>query len=194
MCCEGCCHHIENVMNHNIVKISKFLSLVLRHQPETIGLKLDSAGWVDVSVLLAACNAHGKRINAEDLEFVVENNDKKRFAFNEDKTRIRANQGHSVEVELEYKPLTPPPILYHGTASRFLASIKQTGIVKGNRHHVHLSADTQTAKAVGQRHGKEIILIVKSGQMYQDGFQFFQSVNGVWLTQHVPAQYLSEEL
>ncbi len=181
-------------MNHNVVKISKFLSLVLRHQPETIGIKLDSAGWVDVSVLLAACNAHSKRITAEDLDFVVENNDKKRFAFNEDKTRIRANQGHSVEVELKYEPLTPPPILYHGTASRFLASINQIGIVKGNRHHVHLSADIKTAKAVGQRHGIEITLIVNSAQMHKDGFLFYQSANGVWLIEHVPVQYFSEGL
>lgn len=180
-------------MNNDVVKISKFLSLVLRHQPATIGLKLDSAGWVGVGELLAACNKNGKRITAKQLDFVVENNDKKRFAFNEDKTRIRANQGHSVEVELDYQPTFPPQILYHGTASRFLPSILEEGLVKGNRHHVHLSENEKTAQAVGERHGKVVILVVRSEQMQQDGYQFFLSANGVWLTDHVPIKYIQQQ-
>lgn len=180
-------------MNNDVVKISKFLSLVLRHEPTKIGITLDSAGWVGVDELIAACNKHGKRITTEQLDFVVENNDKKRFAFNEDKTRIRANQGHSVEVELEYQPTTPPPILYHGTASRFLNSINEQGLVKGNRHHVHLSENIKTARAVGERHGKAVILVVHSEQMQQDGYQFFLSANGVWLTDHVPMKYIQQQ-
>jgi putative RNA 2'-phosphotransferase len=180
-------------MSNDVVKISKFLSLVLRHQPATIGLKLDGAGWVGVDELLAACNKNGRRITAKQLDFVVENNDKKRFAFNEDKTRIRANQGHSVKVELEYQPTIPPPILYHGTAIRYLNSIFEQGLVKGNRHHVHLSADKKTALVVGQRQGKAVILIVRSEKMHDDGSQFFISANGVWLTDHVPAKYLEQE-
>lgn len=179
-------------MNNDVVKVSRFLSLVLRHEPGKIGLTLDSAGWVDVEKLLVACNAHGKKITSAQLDFVVENNDKKRFAFNEDKTRIRANQGHSVEVELEYQPTIPPDILYHGTASRFLPSILERGLVKGNRHHVHLSENVKTARAVGERHGKAVILVVRSEQMQQDGYQFFLSANGVWLTDHVPMKYIQE--
>ena len=180
-------------MNNDIVKISRFLSLVLRHEPAKIGITLDSAGWVGIEELLEACNAHGKNITAAQLDFVVENNDKKQFAFNEDKTRIRANQGHSVEVELEYQPTVPPMVLYHGTASRFLPAINEQGLLKGNRHHVHLSENVKTARAVGERHGKAVILVVRSEQMQQDGYHFFLSANGVWLTDHVPAKYIQQQ-
>src|ERR1044071_1581552 len=132
-------------MRKDLVKVSKFLSLVLRHQPDFIGLKLDEAGWVEVAGLLAACAAHGFPITRLLLEEVVQTNDKKRFAFSEDGLKIRASQGHSVEVELAYLPLAPPEILYHGTATRFLDSIKERGLLKGQRHHVHLSADRETA-------------------------------------------------
>ena len=173
-----------------LVKISKFLSLVLRHQPDKIGVTLDKAGWVAVDELLRACQQHSFPITLEELKAVVATSDKKRFAFNEDGMQIRANQGHSVEVELGYQPATPPALLYHGTAERFLVSIRQQGLVKGQRHHVHLSADEATALKVGVRHGKPVVLQVQSGMMHRDGYLFFQSENGVWLTDHVPAAYL----
>jgi putative RNA 2'-phosphotransferase len=172
-----------------MVKISKFLSLVLRHKPETIGLTLDQAGWVAVSELLIACEQHGFSISPEELQAVVTNNDKKRFAFSQDGLLIRANQGHSIEVELGYQPLQPPEILYHGTVERFLASIMEKGLRKGERHHVHLSPDIATAIKVGARRGQPVILSVNSGQMHQDGYIFYQSANGVWLTDYVPPAY-----
>lgn len=177
-------------MSQNIVKISKFLSLVLRHEPEKIGLSLDAAGWVAVDELLAACRSHGTAISREQLNEVVASNDKKRFSFSEDGCLIRANQGHSIEVELGYEPATPPVTLFHGTAERFLASIKEQGLLKGSRHHVHLSADIETATKVGQRHGKPVVLHVDAAKMQQDGFIFYFSTNGVWLTEHVPVSYL----
>ncbi len=177
-------------MDKREVKISKFLSLVLRHKPEEIGLKLDEAGWVPVAELIAACRDNGFEFTAEELRGVVANNDKKRFSFSEDEMLIRANQGHSVEVELGYQPATPPETLFHGTADRFLGSIKEQGLLKGKRHHVHLSADTETAANVGQRYGKPVVLKVNAGKMLQDGFVFYISTNGVWLTEHVPVSYL----
>jgi putative RNA 2'-phosphotransferase len=177
-------------MSNRTIKISKFLSRVLRHKPETIGLSLDKAGWVAVSELLWACERHGFLISRQELEVVVADNDKQRFSFSEDGLRIRANQGHSVEVALGYQPLQPPEILYHGTIERFLASIREKGLLKGRRHHVHLSPDVATAIKVGARRGKPVILMVKSGQMYRDGYIFYQSANGVWLTEHVPAAYI----
>lgn len=177
-------------MSSRLVKTSKFLSLVLRHKPETIGLRLDKSGWVSVKELLSACHAHGFPLTLEELQAVVDQDDKKRFAWSADGSRIRANQGHSIEVELGYPPLTPPEILYHGTAAHNLSSIKEQGISKGRRHHVHLSGDTATATRVGQRHGKPLVLEIKSGLMHRDGFVFHQSENGIWLTEHVPASYI----
>lgn len=177
-------------MEKQAIQISKFLSLVLRHQPELIGLSLDEAGWASVDELLAACRVHGKTISLEQLQEVVATNDKKRFSFNEDGSLIRANQGHSVEVELGYEAAMPPARLFHGTAERFLASIKEQGLLKGNRHHVHLSAGIETATKVGQRHGKPVVLHVDAGRMQQDGFIFYLSTNGVWLTEHIPVPYL----
>ena len=177
-------------MQSRLVRVSKFLSLVLRHQPARIGIELDRAGWVDVSVLLAACRAHDFPVTLEELGAVVRENDKQRFAFNEDGTRIRASQGHSVSIELGYAPLAPPPVLYHGTAMRLLASIRECGLLKGGRHHVHLSADAATAAKVGARHGKPHVIEVESGRMHADGYEFYRSDNGVWLTEHVPAKYL----
>jgi putative RNA 2'-phosphotransferase len=169
---------------------SKFLSLILRHEPERIGLQLDPNGWVDVEVLLAACRQHGKPIELAELEEVVATNEKKRFAFSDDARRIRASQGHSVEVSLGYDPQTPPPQLFHGTATRFLPAIRIEGLRKGGRHHVHLSADLETARKVGQRHGRPAILLVKAGLMDSRGYPFFLSTNGVWLTDHVPVEFL----
>jgi putative RNA 2'-phosphotransferase len=152
---------------------------------------LDYAGWVGVSELLAACQAHNFPVTREELGTVVRENDKKRFALSEDGTRIRASQGHSVEVELGYAPLAPPPSLYHGTAAHLLASIRERGLLKGGRHHVHLSTDAATAAKVGARRGRPHVIEVESGRMHADGYEFYLSDNGVWLTEHVPAKYLS---
>lgn len=175
----------------DLVSISKFLSLILRHKPETVGLTLDSAGWVSVPELLAACAAHGQPLTLADLLVIVQTSDKQRFALNEDQTRIRANQGHSIEVELGYQAQTPPAVLYHGTADRFVDSIKTSGLIKGKRHHVHLTTNVNIARTVGSRYGKPILICVDAGAMHRDGFAFFVSDNRVWLTEHVPPRYLT---
>ena len=172
-------------------KISKFLSLVLRHKPETIGLVLDSQGWTDVDILIQRINGNGVSLNMETLKHIVETNPKKRFAFNESFTKIRANQGHSVEIELGYHAQKPPLVVYHGTAQKNVEKILELGLLKGDRHHVHLSVDIQTAISVGQRHGKPVVFEVQAEKMYGDGFEFFLSNNGVWLTDHVPAKFLT---
>lgn len=177
-------------MRDRTVRISKFLSLVLRHKPEEIGLTLDRGGWASVPDLLRACDAHGFSISLEELKAVVANNDKKRFSFSEDASLIRANQGHSIDVELGYRPTQPPAILYHGTAERFLNSIIERGLTKGSRRHVHLSKDVATALKVGRRHGKPAVLRVNSGQMHRDGHEFYMSENGVWLVEYVPPGYI----
>ena len=166
------------------------MSLVLRHEPERIGLTLDRAGWVEVEALLTACRAHGRPLERAELEDVVANNEKKRFAFSDDGQRIRASQGHSVEIELGYTPEVPPAELFHGTATRFLDAIRREGLQKQGRHHVHLSADAETAEKVGQRHGKVALLTVRSGEMHALGRPFFRSENGVWLTEQVPVEFI----
>ncbi|MEL6841842.1 MAG: RNA 2'-phosphotransferase [Bacteroidota bacterium] len=171
-------------------RIGKFISLVLRHQPEKIGLTLDESGWADVDELLAKLAAKGTRISREQLDDLVETNPKKRYRYSEDGQRIRAQQGHSIEVKLNYEPVQPPDRLYHGTAERFVSSIKQQGLLKRNRHHVHLSGDLDTASQVGKRHGKLVILQVDAARMHEDGYQFFYTPNEVWLTESVPVQYL----
>jgi putative RNA 2'-phosphotransferase len=170
--------------------LSKFLSLILRHQPEKIDLVLDDQGWVDVDQLIERCNAHGQQLTRPLLERVVAENDKQRFAFSEDGRQIRASQGHSLEIDLGLPPSAPPPLLYHGTASRFIDSIRATGLHSASRQHVHLSSDTATATKVGQRHGRPVILIVRSGEMAAAGHQFFLSANAVWLTERVPLEFL----
>jgi putative RNA 2'-phosphotransferase len=177
-------------MQDRVVKISKFLSLVLRHQPDRIGLKVDHAGWITVEELLEACRSHEFPLTLAELKEVVVGSDKQRFSFSEDGSKIRANQGHSIGVELGYQPTEPPEVLYHGTVERFLKSIFDGGLSKGKRHHVHLSARFETAQAVGARRGVPVILRVMSGPMYRDGYQFFCSENGVWLTDYVPPSYL----
>ena len=177
-------------MDPGLVTLSKFMSLVLRHKPQEIGLALDENGWADVAELIARANLKGVRLTRNDLLTIVETNDKKRFALSEDGTRIRASQGHSVAVDLALSPVAPPARLFHGTASRFLESIRAQGLLRGRRQHVHLSPDEATATKVGQRHGKPVVLQVLSGKMHQAGRQFFHSANGVWLTDHVPAEYL----
>ena len=171
-------------------RTSKFLSLVLRHQPELIGIELDAAGWVFVDELLRACRARGHEITPDELREVVASSDKQRFSFSEDGRRIRANQGHSVRVELGYSPSVPPDVLFHGTVEKFIPSIRAGGLKKGDRHHVHLSPDEETARNVGQRRGKPVILKVESGRMHREGHQFFLSTNGVWLIEYVPPEYL----
>lgn len=172
---------------------SKFLSLVLRHKPDTIGLRLSQDGWVSTDELLAQMNAHGKEIDLALLTEIVDTNSKKRFSFNSDKSMIRANQGHSLEVNLGYTPVQPPSLLYHGTAQKNMESILASGLKKRNRHHVHLSKDSTTARTVGSRHGKPVILVIDTAKMHEDGHHFFVSENGVWLTDHVPAKYFSVE-
>ncbi|MCG8573640.1 MAG: RNA 2'-phosphotransferase [Flavobacteriales bacterium] len=171
-------------------RISKFLSLILRHNPGKVGIKLDKNGWVKVDELLLKINTKGIRITFEELEFIVDTNNKKRFGFNEDKSMIRANQGHSVEIDLGYEAKIPPTVLYHGTGEKYVNSILESGIQKRNRHHVHLSKDVETAKMVGQRHGKPFIFEILTEAMVHDGFVFFESKNGVWLTEEIPVNYL----
>jgi len=173
-------------------RISKFLSLILRHQPETIQLKLDENGWADVSELIAKAAKGRMHFSFEDLEEVVETNNKKRFAFNEDKTMIRASQGHSIDIDLALKAVQPPDFLYHGTANSNISSILEKGIEKRNRQHVHLSADKETATKVGMRHGKPVILTIRTKEMFDNGIPFYLSANGVWLTDFVDAKYISK--
>jgi len=181
----------EAFMKDRKIRISKFLSLVLRHQPEKVGLTLDHEGWVSVAELLNALAAFGFPLTLEELQEVVRSNDKKRFSFSPDRLLIRASQGHSVSVELGYEPKAPPSILYHGTAERFLSSIREQGLIKGQRHHVHLSDNQETATTVGRRYGKPVVLRVASERMHKDGYLFFRSENGVWLTEGVPVAYIT---
>lgn len=178
------------MLTKELIRLSKFLSLVLRHRPQLIGITLDEQGWTDVPTLLQKANAAGTPLDIETLRLVVENNNKKRFVLDEVTGRIRAAQGHSVEVALGYSAQEPPEILYHGTAERFLKSILASGLQKRQRHHVHLSRDVETARSVGSRHGRPVILEVRAGAMQSAGFQFFISENGVWLTDAVPVEYL----
>jgi putative RNA 2'-phosphotransferase len=175
-----------------IVATSKLLSYVLRHRPDSLGLALDEHGWAVVDELLARLAQHGKPVDRNLLERTVAQNDKQRFAFNEDRTRIRASQGHSVPVDLQLRETEPPAVLYHGTATRFLKSILASGLRAGARHHVHLSADVRTATRVGARHGFPAVLTVDAARMYADGIAFYQSDNGVWLTAEVKPAYLSQ--
>lgn len=177
-------------MKPNNRHISKYLSLVLRHQPDSIGITLDENGWASVTILLEKLQQKFKYMTLEILEDVVKTNDKQRFAFNNDNTKIRANQGHSVNIDLGYSQQEPPELLYHGTVSKFISNIKEQGLLKMNRHHVHLSEDLDTATKVGSRRGQPILLSINSGHMHKDGHVFYQSNNGVWLTNHVPAEYI----
>ena len=178
--------------NSRIVKISRYLSRHLRHQPDRIGIKLGPGGWVAVDELLAACKKHQFAISRAELNEVVANNDKKRFSFDSTGTLIRANQGHSIEVDLQLEPVVPPDVLYHGTSAGAIESILQTGLNKMSRHHVHLSSDIATAKAVGARHGKPVVFTVDAATMHQAGYEFYCSENGVWLVDRVPPEYLQK--
>ena len=172
------------------IRTSKFLSLILRHEPQQVGITLDEAGWVGVQELLEAVNRHGVKLTLDELKYVVDTNTKKRFAFSEDGQRIRASQGHSVEVDLQYSPQTPPEILYHGTATRFLDSIRKDGLKSMARHDVHLSAETKMTIQVGGRHGKPVLLTIRAGDMHRAGNVFKCSANGVWLVSQVPPEFI----
>lgn len=180
----------ETLSASQLKRISKFLSLVLRHQPDKIGITLDAAGWVDVDELIGKIDKKAFSLDRATLERVVAENDKKRFAFSEDGKQIRASQGHSVEVELEYQPVEPPELLYHGTTGKNLDGIRAEGLLKRSRRHVHLSPDRETAHKVGSRHGKPVILTVRAGELHRSGHVFYCSANGVWLTESVPAEYI----
>jgi len=180
-------------MRKDHTKTSKLLSLVLRHDPAVAGVTLDAQGWVDVDALLAGLAAARRPLALAELEEIVATSDKRRFELSDDGKRIRATQGHSVPVDLGYEDREPPELLYHGTAERNLGSILAQGLRSGQRHAVHLSTDVKTAIAVGQRYGKPVVLVVQAGRMHLDGHRFQCSSNGVWLTEHVPVEYLSQE-
>lgn len=171
-------------------KISIFISLVLRHKPEVIGITLDEHGWANVDELIQKLNHSKDQIDMEMLEEIVRTDHKQRYSFNEDKTLIRANQGHSVKVDVQLQERQPPEILYHGTAEKFVDVIMQEGLKPMGRLYVHLSKDLETAVKVGKRHGKPVVLKVQSGSMYEDGYPFYFSENGVWLTKQVDKKYI----
>lgn len=180
----------EICMDQTLVRCSKFLSKILRHKPHTIGLLLDANGWADVGELLVSAQRANVPLTRELLERVVAENDKQRFAFNADGTKIRANQGHSIRVDLQLPPQTPPDILYHGTARKFLEAIRAEGLKSRGRNHVHLSLDATTARQVGARHGEPLVLRVRAGEMHARDFIFFLSANHVWLTERVPVEWI----
>ena len=168
---------------------SKFIALILRHNPETIGIALDEHGWANVDELIAGVN-RTHPLDMKRLERIVAEDDKQRYSFNDDKTLIRANQGHSIPVDVELAEVEPPEILYHGTGEKYTGSIEKEGLIPKSRLYVHLSGDEETARKVGMRHGRPVIYIVKSGDMYRDSIRFYRSVNGVWLTKFVPVKYM----
>jgi putative RNA 2'-phosphotransferase len=173
-----------------LLRISKFFSKHLRHAPERLGLHLAPGGWAEVDALLRAAARHGVTITRAELDEVVEKNDKQRFSFDESGTRIRANQGHTTEVDLELSPVVPPAVLYHGTPSQNVAAIRASGLLKMARHHVHLSADVETATRVGSRRGRAVVLTIDSGAMHAAGIVFYRSDNGVWLCDAVEPRFI----
>ncbi len=177
-------------MDAILVKISRFISLVLRHKPQVIGLTLDASGWAPVDELISGALRAKVPLTLDLLRQIVAEDDKQRYTFSEDGLRIRASQGHSISVALGLEPVTPPDRLYHGTAQRFLNSIRQQGLIAKGRQYVHLSVDEATAVKVGRRHGEPIVLVVKADRMQRDGFKFYRSANGVWLIDRVPVEYL----
>lgn len=178
-------------MTSRLTRISKDLAKHLRHAPHELGLTLQTGGWVPVDDLLQAARDHGFPMSYDELIECVETNDKRRFSFDETGDLIRANQGHSVEVDLQLDERRPPEVLYHGTTETFLPSILAVGLNRGRRHHVHLSEDIQTARKVGSRRGVPVVLKVEAGRMHEEGRTLFRSANGVWLTDAVPPGYLA---
>ena len=176
----------------NTKRISKFLSLILRHKPEALPIELDGQGWADLDEIIEKMQQKGMEVDESIIQSVVANNDKQRFRLDLPNRRIRANQGHSIDIDLALDPSVPPVVLFHGTATRFIDSIMEKGLIRGSRQHVHLSLDIGTATKVGSRHGKPTILQVDAQAMHQQGHKFFVSENGVWLTEHVPVKFLSK--
>ncbi|WP_368221728.1 RNA 2'-phosphotransferase [Blautia wexlerae] len=174
----------------NLTNLSKYMSLILRHKPEAIGISLDEHGWASVNDLICGIEKNNPGFNMDILEQIVRTDSKHRYSFNEDKSLIRANQGHSVNVDVELKEKEPPEYLYHGTGEKYVKSINQDGLIPKSRLYVHLSKDIKTAENVGKRHGKEVVYRINSGQMYRDGYKFYLSENGIWLTKEVPVKYL----
>lgn len=181
---------MEKTKNDKNKKLSVFISLVLRHNPGAAGICLDNHGWADVDELIKGVKRSGRKINWDILEEIVRTDEKGRYSFDEEKKKIRANQGHSIPVDVELEEKIPPQYLYHGTANRSLKGIFEEGLKPMSRLYVHLSSDKETAKKVGSRHGKVVVLLVESGKMAEDGLVFFQSANGVWLTKQVLPKYL----
>ena len=172
--------------------VSKYIALILRHKPETIGISLDEHGWADVNELIKGISKTYE-FDMDMLEEIVATDNKQRYSFNEDHTLIRANQGHSIPVDVELEEVVPPETLFHGTGEKYTASIDEQGLISKSRLYVHLSDDRESAVKVGQRHGKPVVYVVKSGEMYKDGYVFFRSVNRVWLTKEVPIKFLLKE-
>lgn len=173
-------------------KLSVFISLILRHKPSEIGIALDEHGWAKVDELITGINNTGRKIDIEILDDIVRTDSKQRYSFNEDKTLIRANQGHSISVDVELEEIQPPEFLYHGTGRKYVNSINKQGLIPKSRLYVHLSNDKETAVNVGKRHGEAVVYLVKSEEMYRNGYKFYRSVNGVWLTKEVPIKYMEE--
>lgn len=178
-------------MTQDVVKASKFLSLVLRHKPEEIGLVLDQQGWADIGELIEKAGRHGMALTRELIAEVVATSDRQRFAIDATGKRIRANQGHSVDIDLGLVPIEPPPVLFHGTGEKSVTAIRAEGLKAGQRQHVHLSPDEDTAIRVGRRHGRPVVLRIAAGRMRESGHVFFLSTNGVWLTEAVPVQFIA---
>ena len=174
----------------NLTNLSRYMSLILRHKPEVIGITLDEHGWASVNDLICGIEKNNPGFNMNILEQIVRTDSKRRYSFNDDKSLIRANQGHSVNVDVELKEKEPPEYLYHGTGEKYVKSINQDGLIPKSRLYVHLSKDIKTAENVGKRHGKEVVYRINSGQMYRDGYKFYLSENGIWLTKEVPIKYL----
>ena len=177
-------------MANNIKRISKYLSFILRHRPEAIGLTLDANGWASVEELISKTSKY--ELTPELIATVVETNDKQRFRLSADGRKIRANQGHSIAIDLDLVPIEPPEQLFHGTAVRFLSNIQKDGLQKMKLHHVHLAESEAVARNVGSRYGKPVVLTIAARQMHQDGFQFYKTANNVWLVEHVPYEYIAE--
>ena len=176
----------------SLKETSKFMSLILRHKPETIGIEMDEHGWADVDELIEGISKTHK-IDMEILEEIVRSDEKQRYSFNDDKTKIRANQGHSIPVDVELEEKEPPEELWHGTGEKFVEAIDRDGLISKSRLYVHLSKDEETARNVGARHGRPVLYVVKAGQMHKDGYKFYLSKNGVWLTKKVPVEYLEKK-
>lgn len=182
-------------MSDSLTGTSRFISLILRHRPEVIGITLDEHGWADVDDMIAGINQSGKyKIDRDILDEIVRTDEKQRYSYNEDHTLIRANQGHSIPVDVELEKVEPLEFLYHGTGEKFTASIDKQGLIPKSRLYVHLSPDEETAVKVGRRHGKPVIYLVRAGNMKRDGYAFYRSVNGVWLTKEVPVKYLRKKI